>query len=68
MSNNRCAICGGPLEDTMIAEYESIFGKYRADEVDVVCDPCWKMMDPANNPHLVEETMAETLRDRQQKE
>lgn len=46
----RCAMCGGQFLKTVSdeqahAEAEEIFGKYPAEEEELVCDDCWKSFD-----------------------
>lgn len=66
----QCAMCGGVFEkgwtdEEANAERESIFGKsISLAECDVICDDCFKLIDPANNPNLVEQAVADQLRAR----
>jgi hypothetical protein len=62
-----CAMCGerffkGAAEEEAVQEYKDTFmDDYRPEECAVVCDDCWKKINPANHPHRVEESVAETL-------
>lgn len=64
----KCAHCGGTFgegwsEEEATAEAKAAFGKsLNIETCAVVCDDCYKLMLPANHPHLVEEVMAEELR------
>lgn len=62
---SKCARCGDELEGNppSVEEYEQHFGKFRADEVAVVCDDCWNAMHPDSHPHIVEQAMAEHARE-----
>ncbi len=64
-----CACCGETFEKgrddaEALAETKAIFGNLRPEEMAIVCEDCYKLLDPANHPHMVEEAMAETLRKR----
>lgn len=65
----RCAYCAGEFEkgrpdEVAMEEMRGIYGDMRPDELEVVCDACFKLMDPANNLHLVEQSVAEHIRER----
>jgi hypothetical protein len=62
----KCACCNRDLKvddpDQQKAareEYERYFGRFRREDVAVVCDECFQKMHPENNPHAVEEAMAQ---------
>lgn len=65
----KCAACGGVFEktrtdDEAMAETRSHFGNIRPEECVILCDDCFRAMDPADHPREVEEASAETLRKR----
>ena len=65
-----CAMCGGTFvnetpEEERLAEVRSHFGQsIQKEETTVVCDDCYKRMDPAKHPHLVELAVQEHMADR----
>ena len=64
----QCAVCKGIFQTTwsdkeVIAEMKSIFGQsVLKKECAIVCDDCFKKMNPADYPASVEEAVAEHLR------
>lgn len=48
-----------------MAECRQYFGSARREETVVICDDCFKKMHPENHPHLVEQAVAEVLRQRE---
>ncbi len=64
----RCAMCGGEFEkgqsdEEAAAEFHGIFGKSLAvEDAAVVCDDCFKRIDPKDNPAAVEQAVADELR------
>ena len=59
----KCAVCKGVFEETRpdeeaMAECISHFGNISKSDCAVVCDDCYKKIDQANHPHLVEEAVA----------
>lgn len=69
----KCARCGGVwqkgwTDEESLAECRQYFGNLRADETAVVCEDCFQLMHPEKHPHIIEESVAETIRKRLTKE
>jgi uncharacterized protein with PIN domain len=67
MSTYTCAMCKetfekGVSDEEAIAEMESHFGKVPIEELAVVCNDCYKLIDPATHPHEVETAIADHQR------
>lgn len=66
----RCDRCKGVFDKGQTEaetrqEAISTFGKsFDFEDAAMVCDDCYQLMLPANHPHLVEEVVAEQLRDK----
>lgn len=65
MNSNQfqCAMCKniyekGRPDEVAFEETQAVFGNVRMEDCDVVCDACFKAIEPANHPHLVEESVA----------
>jgi hypothetical protein len=60
-----CAMCGekffaaGTREEAM-AELEYYFGSVPEREIEVICDPCYEKIHPADHPEEVERAKRET--------
>ena len=68
MSDKRwkCAMCGDEFvserpDGEAKAEAEANFGSLAPEEMAVVCDDCYQKIDPQKHPHLVEESIQQTL-------
>ncbi len=64
-----CEMCGqrfekGRPDKEAMAETKEIYGRLLDTELAVVCDDCYRKIDPSNHLHEVEEAMSETLRAR----
>ena len=54
-----CAMCGGTIEEVtpeadMLEEMRGHFGEVPESERVIVCDDCYKAMDPATHPEEVQ--------------
>ncbi len=67
-----CARCHRTFEtgwsdEEAMAECKANFGEMRKEELAIICDDCYKRIDPALHPHEVERAVAETIRAREAK-